>query len=470
VYWATVGNDSATNGFKVAEFDVPALGVFPDGAWTYARTLNVPIPNQFTAGSYYLVVQVDSTYQLPEVDESNNTFSVRIEIPNRPALPDLFSDVSRFSLLTNTNPWEIEFDLLIKNEGAPAAATRAAIYLGPNAGQEATNGLKVAQFDVPALPDAENRSLPWRHALTVKVPVPSEISPGPNYLVIHVDAADQFPEIHEYNNFYSLPVEISNRPVSINMISEVIVDEDSGPIRIPFRIDGFNLSTVTATLSNSPTQLLFNGATFEGNSADRTLAIPLQTNLNGNFSAELFVSDGTLEIRKGFSVIVRPVNDSFTVEPIEDRIIATESQIAIPLIIEDPDGPPTNLQRAVLSDQPNLFRIGGLFFDEMNGGLQLVLMTTNRVGTSQFTVALGDGVTTQERTFSATIALPGLHLKAMTDSAEVEVTAASRNSAILETSNDLEAWNVLHSIPEGHGVKLRRSAGEAEFFRLLPTE
>jgi hypothetical protein len=117
-----------------------------------------------------------------------------------------------------------------------------------------------------------------------------------------------------------------------------------------------------------------------------------------------------------------------------------------------------------------LFRIGGLFFDEMNGGLQLVLMTTNRVGTSQFTVALGDGVTTQERTFSATIALPGLHLKAMTDSAEVEVTAASRNSAILETSNDLEAWNVLHSIPEGHGVKLRRSAGEAEFFRLLPTE
>jgi hypothetical protein len=105
-----------------------------------------------------------------------------------------------------------------------------------------------------------------------------------------------------------------------------------------------------------------------------------------------------------------------------------------------------------------------LFFEEMNGGLQLVLMTTNRVGTSQITVTLGDGVTTQERTFNATIALPGLHLNAMSDSAEAELTAASRGSAMLETSNDLGAWNFLQSIPKGHGVKLSKSRLNKEIF------
>lgn len=457
-------NDPYDETNKVAEIDIPPLE--PTGEYNYFP-VNFVSPSG-VGGVFDLSFWIDPQSEVPELSESDNRGYSMISIG-----PDLVLSVMKHTLLTNRHPFEVQMELWITSGGTAAAATRGAVYLGPLAGSKATNGLKVAEFDVGPLAAGIDSPFP-RHTNNLSVTIPRETPAGTYYLTVHVDSEYQLPEQSESNNFFPVHVQIPAGPPApgptVDVLRQVEVDEDNGPIIIPYKLTGFNLPTVYETISFPVPRNPFGSPTFEGTGTDRIMVLPLKTNENGQSSIELAVNDATMTVRKTIVIMIRPANDPFSFEPIEDRILAAGGRVTIPLEIDDPDAAPAELQHAAVSDKPELLAVDGLKLEAVNGELSLVLASTNRTGTSQITITLSDGETTRSESFNATFASAGLYLETAGDPEEIEITAASLVPASVEVSRDLVDWTVQQSLTAGHGVKLRRPAGEAEFFRLLPTE
>lgn len=450
---------------QVGEIDIPPLE--PTGT-NHLFTFNFTSPSGL-GGLYDLIFRIDPDSEVTELVETDNQGSRQIGIG-----PNLLLSVRESALLTNELPWQVELEILVTSGAAAAAATRGSVFLGPRSGANATNGIRLGEFDVAALGVGADEPFP-RQILNLSVPIPNDISPGSYFVVVQIDSEYQLPEISESDNFFSIRVEIPPQPVpmpSLEISSEIVVDEDGGPIRIPYKIAGFNLPAVNQTLSFPVTGHPFDPPSFEGSGADRTIVLPLKTNQNGQAVLEFYVGDGVSSVRKGIIIMVRPVNDAFTFGTIEDRILAAGARIPVPLQIEDPDTPPGLMEGTVLSTMPELFGEQGLKLEWVNGGLILVLASmTNRAETTQITVILTDGETTRQRMFSATFALPGLTLKSSAPGfGDVEITGASLVPATVAVSRDLSDWTTLQGVQSGHGFKLRRASVASEFFRLRPTE
>lgn len=185
-------------------YTIPSLAV--NQSKGYSFTMNMP-SNTIT-GNYYLILYVDPSNSVNELNESNNTYAVPITVQGvAPPKPDYVP--LNFSLsTTNVSPGqEISGNLFVKNNGSGAATvnSRGKYYYSNNSTLDGSDP-EIGNDDIEAL--APGQQTPESEAITI----PGSAQQGTRYILYKVDADNQIDESNESNNVASVAITVVPYP------------------------------------------------------------------------------------------------------------------------------------------------------------------------------------------------------------------------------------------------------------------
>ncbi|MFP4387576.1 MAG: putative Ig domain-containing protein [Desulfococcaceae bacterium] len=185
---------------------------------------------------------------------------------------------------------------------------------------------------------------------------------------------------------FTIDVTNVNDPPTISSISNVTVDEDTGPHAVAFTIDDPDLNNLTVSaeslnpeiVATSDIELLVNGSpltlpqSIPSESYDQLeLNIDTLQHAFGNAVIEVAVDDGTAEpATTSFTLIVKPTPDPPVLTPVGDVTMNEDDEAPspnpIPVIVRDPDGGTLTLlirsedtAGAVLPNRTDNISVGG---------------------------------------------------------------------------------------------------------------
>ncbi len=186
--------DSTLDASDTVFANVPVPELAP-GAVSLA-SLSVPIPDNTSAGRYYLIASADADDQLDESNENNNRQSRSILIG-----PDLIIDTMTMAS-SGAAGGTISVSLAMRNQGGGAAgATVTNFYLSVNSSISSDDVL-LGSRNAPALAaGAANTG-------TVTLTIPATATVGAYYVVAKVDGSDLVNETTETNNTKSALIQI----------------------------------------------------------------------------------------------------------------------------------------------------------------------------------------------------------------------------------------------------------------------
>ncbi len=238
---------------------------------------------------------------------------------------------------------------------------------------------------------------------------------------------------------------------ALSFINNRIVNEDSGPITVPFSITEAEIPVDNVALSASSFNpgLVPNGQfTFGGSGANRTLTFTPTPNANGTAAIVITANDGTSVGSTAFTVVVNPVNDPPVLGPLGNLTINEDASTAINFTVADLETPTANLLVTATSTNLNLVPDGGLVLSG-SGGNRILTITPrpNANGQTLIRVALSDGALSVTNSFLLTVTpvndLPvagprtGVRLNGFDESVETPSVGAGLSGNAAHT---LEMW------------------------------
>lgn len=189
-------------------------------------------------GTYYLLIDVDTDGQVEELDESNNGFSVEVDILES-LKADLVPDLLTLDASSINAGGTIGVSFEVLNQGQiTSLAGSVGVYFS------ADNELDAADELITSIAtDPINAA--GSDAFSASVPVPLEETPGDYFIIVNVDDEDVETELSEVNNSLAIEVEVTD-PVPGNLtITEAIASATE--VNAGGNVD------ISATISNTTT-------------------------------------------------------------------------------------------------------------------------------------------------------------------------------------------------------------------------
>lgn len=200
-------------------------------------TQSVTLPNNITAGNYYLVFRVDADVQINELNESNNNSARSINITNPPLTqPDLvFNHLNTPATIEAGASMFVDFD--ITNQGTAASpATTIAYYLSVD------NTLDPSDAYLGATNIASITTATSSPVYNASINTPPDIAQGNYNLIFFIDANSSVYELNEANNINIKPLTI----VGIATLPDFVIANLTAPT---IAVIG-NALTIGCSLSN----------------------------------------------------------------------------------------------------------------------------------------------------------------------------------------------------------------------------
>jgi len=190
-----------------------------------------------------------------------------------------------------------------------------------------------------------------------------------------------------------------NDPPTLNEISDLTIDEDSGQQTVS--LTGISSGapnenqTLTVTAVSSSPQIIPNPTvTYSSPANTGTLSFVPATNANGNVTITVTVNDNSASnniFSRSFSVNVRPVNDLPWISSIANAQTLEDTPISIPFSVSDVETPPDALLFAANSSNEELVSSSDIVFSG-SGSNRIVTIRplTNQFGFATITVSATD--------------------------------------------------------------------------------
>ncbi len=248
VYLSPISNSLSSASF-LATYAVTNVPLTNGASLTNGTTVTLPSPANLSAGSYFLVVDVDAGNAVAETNENNNLLSVPITLA-QPPLPDLM--VTGVAAPTNATPGTtVAISWGITNAGAVAVSNSwsETVFLATN-----SSGAGAAEVITFSFTNA----LPPGGSLirSAMMPVPIDSSIGSNWFEVEVDTFNDIVEANESNNV-TVATNATVIPAQLTLqFSEDQAVEGSAPFTGIVTRNGNQGSSLTVTLSNNtPSEL-----------------------------------------------------------------------------------------------------------------------------------------------------------------------------------------------------------------------
>lgn len=200
-------------------------------------TQSINLPNNTTAGIYYLLFRVDVDAQITELNEANNNSARSITINNPPTIqPDLvFNHLSLSNTIEAGGSLLVDFD--ITNQGTAASpASSVAYYLSTNNLLDAADAY-LGATNIASIPIASSSIV-----YTISINVPPDIAQGSYSLIFFIDPNSSVYELNELNNTCIKPLTVSG----VAALPDFVVSNATAPT---VAVIG-NALTIGCTLSN----------------------------------------------------------------------------------------------------------------------------------------------------------------------------------------------------------------------------
>ncbi|MFT6540525.1 MAG: VCBS repeat-containing protein [Thalassolituus sp.] len=179
---------------------------------------------------------------------------------------------------------------------------------------------------------------------------------------------------------------LQNLTPVLETIGAQSLSEDSA-LSIELSATDFNEDTLTYTLSDADVNL---GAELSGS----ILTVTPLADFNGSGSLKISVSDGEYTNSEIVTITVEAVNDAPIIELINNQIIPEDSTLNVTLLASDIDN--NTLDFSIIS-APSVFGAS------VDGSILTFTPQPNYYGSGSITVAVSDGVLTDETTFTLDI-------------------------------------------------------------------
>lgn len=156
----------------------------------------------------------------------------------------------------------------------------------------------------------------------------------------------------------------SNDPPTISEISDQSVDEDAvaGPIAFVIGDSETASSNLLVSVESSAPGLVHaSGIQISGIGSDRSITLTPLANRSGTASLTITVYDADgLSVTRSFQVVVREINDSPTLSPVGDPVIALNSAASVPVVVSDVESPAAAMTLTAVSSNPLLLPVGNI--------------------------------------------------------------------------------------------------------------
>ena len=207
-------------------------------------TVVLPLSQNLTPGTYYIIVNSDDGGQRDEADEGNNTRAAQVTL-GLPPLPDLIVDPNLIVAPATLTPGAtFPISWTVQNSGtADASGTwQERVYVSDTA--LGTNRTLLGSFSRSGTLAPTDPALMRSETLTLPVHGFS----GPVYFLVEVDAADNIFELDENNLFASTATSNIESVLTMNL-SGATLTEEGGPIQATLTRNGNPAAPLVVTLS-----------------------------------------------------------------------------------------------------------------------------------------------------------------------------------------------------------------------------
>lgn len=447
-------NEFAGDNDDIILTTIPHAGIL-ESLQSYEGSAAVSIPDGLS-GSYYIVVETDSTGQVGEfLFEGDNLRRSEspIDVIVR-AYPDLVVE-GLAALVSESGPILITWNLANRGSG--------------DAGGTFSERVVVRNLGTGAIIYSQEH--PVATAITAGAAIPRTVSltrPGAGRyeVIVTTDAGENIFELNpsghlnaERNAFStSFDLLLVNRAPVISPVLDQVMAED-GILSLPLNVDDGETGAASVFVSASAANPLLvpsSRLTVAGTGASRTLTIRPAANQNGTTVVTVTATDGLLSASSSFALRVTAVNDAPTISRIPNTETDEDTTSGLlPFIVSDVESEPGALTvKAETSSNPALIPLANIGFGGSGSGRAVVVTpAADRFGQSLITLRLSDGEQSATASFLVTVRpvndppeisrIAGFGLRPGGTSAPVEFTISD-----VESGADSLVLSVNSSTPE----------------------
>ncbi len=198
---------------EISGLYIPALKVNT----SFSQYLSYQVPNNITAGFYYLSAEADSNFEINELSETNNLVSFTVEVKEQP-----LSDYSvygfnlngktsgiTYEMKNNVGDNLLPFEFYVQNQGSGNAENEstATLYLSKD-NSPSYDDFIMLELSLPAL----KSSISQRFYEIFEVLKKDKVAVGNYYFLLWIDSKNVLPENIESNNFSWIPITLTASP------------------------------------------------------------------------------------------------------------------------------------------------------------------------------------------------------------------------------------------------------------------
>jgi hypothetical protein len=260
------------------------------------------------------------------------------------------------------------------------------------------------------------------------------------------------------SSFVLTVIPVNDAP-SISQITDQTINEDTvlGPVSfIVGDVETPAESLVVTGTSDNPLLVAENQIFLTGSGSNRALTITPATNQFGSATITITASDGALMTSNSFLLIVSPVNDAPTLDPVANLGIF-EGAVHTVRLIGISSGVSNEFQNitiSAVSSDPDLLPNPVIHYNTPAVSGELILApVSGATGSSRVTISVeddGNGSNTTTRTFEVTIfARPFLEISRSGESVSISFNTVSGKSYSMEYRDATSdgPWNSITNVP-----------------------
>jgi hypothetical protein len=199
---------------------------------------------------------------------------------------------------------------------------------------------------------------------------------------------------------------VNDAPFISGLSASQTIPED-GRLVVTFKVQDIDSpvdSLVAVATGDNPSLLPATSLQVSGTGENRILAITPAPDQSGTANITVTVSDGALEDRKTFQLVVSPVNDPPTITGLGDYQMNEDNLGLISFFVKDIDSPANDLSVSASADDSQLFPPGSLVLNKSGGDWVLTLKpAANQNGVARVTVIAADGLAVVSQTVQVTV-------------------------------------------------------------------
>ena len=197
-----------------------------------------------------------------------------------------------------------------------------------------------------------------------------------------------------------------NAPPTLAEISDVTVNEDSGPHVVSLTeitSGSAENEMLTVSVASTPEWLFPTPrVNYTSPSSTGSISFVTATNLSGAGTVTVTVSDGVSQRSRSFSVTVNPVNDSPVLQPLANATVPVKTKTPVsPVLVTDIDSGSTNLVVVSSSSDTSVLPNGNISIGT-DGSSRSLTVHPLKVGSSTVTLTVSDGFAQSSQSFLLT--------------------------------------------------------------------